>query len=189
MPSRRSGRRAVWLAVLLSAALAVPERAHGLASAINDPPAKATHAKRRTTRKASTNSTAAKRDRRSARAEPAAAATTTTHAESVSAPDPRALAPGFDPACPSGKVASILACPEMVCPCQRGRNVVLARAFDPRTRCCNAPSCDEICARRSRCPRFECPCGVPGDRAAATDEDTGECITDAREVCRRACNL
>jgi hypothetical protein len=95
--------------------------------------------------------------------------------------------PGFDPACPGGKVRGVLDCPEVVCPCQRGKNVVLARVFDPDTGCCNAPSCDELCSKRSRCPRFACPCGVPGDRAAATDEKTGECIRDEREVCRRAC--
>ena len=95
---------------------------------------------------------------------------------------------GLDLSCPGGKVNRLVDCPEMVCPCQRGKNVVLARSHDPRTGCCNQPSCDQICSQRTKCPRFPCPCGVPGDLAAATDDLTGQCITDQAEVCRRACS-
>ena len=95
---------------------------------------------------------------------------------------------GLDLSCPGGKVSRLVDCPEMVCPCQRGKNVVLARSHDPRTGCCNQPSCDQICSQRTKCPRYSCPCGVPGDLAAATDDLTGQCINDQAEVCRRACS-
>lgn len=104
----------------------------------------------------------------------------------ASRPD-RIDGPDLGPGCPGGKGKRVLDCGEMVCPCQRGHNVVLARAFDPATGCCNSQSCDSVCRSHTRCPRFKCPCGVPGDLAAATDETTGECITNEKAVCARAC--
>src|SRR5262245_52344225 len=78
----------------------------------------------------------------------------TSPAQALRGRPERSETPGGSVSCPGGRVERIVDCPEVVCPCQRGRNIVLARAHDPKTGCCNASSCDQICSQRTRCPRF-----------------------------------